>query len=120
MKEIAPDVGRVAFVFNPEAGPYVEKFVQSIAPLAPSFGINLKVSPIRDAAEIERAMVAISGEPKGGLIVNPDAFTGANRSLIISLAVRYRLPAIYPYRFWVVDGGLLSYGHNDSEPFRRD
>jgi putative tryptophan/tyrosine transport system substrate-binding protein len=119
MKEIAPEVRRVAFIFNPKAGPYAEKFVQSIEPLAPSFGINLTVSPIQDAAETEHAAVAVSGEPKGGLIVNPDGFTGANRGLIVSLAARYRLPAIYPYRFYAADGGLLSYGHDNSEPFRR-
>ncbi len=68
--------------------------------------MELIVSPTRDAAEIERALVAVSGEPKGGLIVEPDAFTTANRSLIISLAARHRLPAIYPLpvlrgRWWV-------------------
>jgi len=119
MKEIAPEVRRVAFIFNPEAGPYAEKFVQSIAPLAPSFGISLTLSPIHNAAEVEHAAVAVSGEPKGGLIVNPDGFTATNRGLIVSLAARYRLPAVYPYRFFAVDGGLLSYGHDNNEPFRR-
>jgi putative tryptophan/tyrosine transport system substrate-binding protein len=119
MKEIAPEVSRVAFIFNPDAGPYAEKFVQTIVPVAPSLGVNLIASPTRDPAEIDRAITAVAGEPKGGLIVNPDAFTGANRSLIISLAARYRLPAVYPYRYWVVDGGLISYGHDANEPWRR-
>jgi putative tryptophan/tyrosine transport system substrate-binding protein len=119
MKEIAPEVSRVAFIFNPDAGPYAEKFVQTIVPVAPSFGVNLIASPTRDPAEIDRAITAVAGEPKGGLIVNPDAFTGANRSLIISLAARYRLPAVYPYRYWAVDGGLISYGHDANEPWRR-
>ena len=119
LKEIAPEVGRVAFIFNPDAGPYAEKFVQSILSVAPSFGVNLVVSPTRDPAEIERAITGVTGEPKGGLIVNPDAFTGANRSLIVSLAARYRLPTVYPYRFWVADGGLISYGHDANEPWRR-
>ena len=119
MNEIAPEVSRVAFIFNPDAGPYAEKFVQTIVPVAPSFGVNLIASPTRDPAEIDRAITAVAGEPKGGLIVNPDAFTGANRSLIISLAARYRLPAVYPYRYWVVDGGLISYGHDANEPWRR-
>jgi putative ABC transport system substrate-binding protein len=119
IKEIAPEVRRVAFVFNPQAAPYAERFVQSIAPVAPSFGLDLTVSPTRDLAEIERAIVAVSGEPKGGLIICPDSFTAANRGLIISLAARYRLPAVYPYRFDAVDGGLLSYGHDNNEPFQR-
>ena len=96
IKEIAPELRRIAFVFNPEATPFAEKFVNSIEGVAPSLGVELIVSPTRDAAEIERALVAVSGEPKGGLIVEPDAFTTANRSLIISLAARHRLPAIYP------------------------
>jgi putative ABC transport system substrate-binding protein len=119
IKEIAPDVRRVAFIFNPQAGAYAEKFLQSIVPVAPSFGIDLAVSPTRDLSEVERAVVAVSGEPKGGLIVSPDSFTAANRDMIISLAARYRLPAVYPYRFYAVDGGLLSYGHDNDEPFQR-
>ncbi len=119
IKEIAPAVQRVSFIFNPQAGPYAEKFVQSIEPVAPSFGVRLLVSPIRDAAEIDRVMAAVSGEPKGGVIVSPDAFTIANRGLITSLAARYRLPAVYAYRSFAVDGGLLSYGHDLNEPWRR-
>jgi putative ABC transport system substrate-binding protein len=97
IKEIAPGLRRVAFIFDPEAAPFAEKFVNSIERAAPSFGVDLIVSPTRDAAEIDRALTAVSGEPKGGLIVEPDAFTTANRGVIISLAERYRLPAIYPY-----------------------
>jgi putative ABC transport system substrate-binding protein len=119
VKDIAPDLGRVAFIFNPQAGPYAQKFVQSIAPVAPSFGVRVIASPTRDAAEVDRAMVGVLGEPKGGLIVNPDAFTLANRTRITSLAARYRLPAVYPYRAFAIDGGLLSYGHDRNEPWRR-
>jgi putative ABC transport system substrate-binding protein len=82
-------------------------------------GVRLTVTPIRDAAEIDRALVAASGEPKGGLIVSPDAFTNANRGLIISLAARYRLPAIYAIRLCADDGGLLSYGPEFYETWRR-
>ena len=119
IKEIAPELGRIAFIFNPEAAPYADKIVQSIEPLAHALGVRLMVTPTRDAHEIDRALVAVSGEPKGGLIVSPDAFTVANRGLIISLAARYRLPAIYAYRFLAIDGGLLSYGHDAKEPWRR-
>jgi putative tryptophan/tyrosine transport system substrate-binding protein len=119
IKEVAPDLGRIAFIFNPEAGPFAQKFVQTIAPIVPSFGLNLMVSPIRDASEIDRILAGLSGEPKAGLIINPDAFTTAHRGLIISLAARYRLPAIYAYRYLAVEGGLLSYGHDINEPWRR-
>ena len=119
IKEIAPELGHIGFIFNPEAGPFAEKFVQSIEPLAHSLGVRLMVTPTRDALEVDRAFVAVSGEPKGGLIVSPDAFTTANRGLIISLAARYGLPAIYAYRYFAIDGGLLSYGHDVKEPWRR-
>ena len=119
IKEIVPELGHIALIFHPEAGPFAEKFVQSIEPLAHSLGVKLTVTPTRDAREIDRSLVAASGEPKGGLIVSPDAFTVANRGLIISLAARYRLPAIYAYRFLAIDGGLLSYGHDAKEPWRR-
>jgi len=118
IKEIAPELGRIAFIFHPEAGPYAEKFVQSIEPLAHSLDVRLMVTPTRDAGEIDRALVAVSGEPNAGLIVSPDAFTVANRGLIISLAARYRLPAIYPFRIFAAEGGLLSYGHDVDDPWR--
>jgi putative tryptophan/tyrosine transport system substrate-binding protein len=78
IKEIAPKLRRVAFIFNPEAAPFAEKFVKGIERAAPSLGVDLIVSPTRDAAEIDRALVAVSGD--GGLIVEPDAFTSANRA----------------------------------------
>jgi putative tryptophan/tyrosine transport system substrate-binding protein len=120
MKEITPDVRRIVFMFNPEAGlPYAEKFAQSIAAAAPARGVELVVSPIRDAAEIERAIVGAASEMNSGVIVNPDAFTVANRGPIISLMARYRLPAIYAYKYYAVDGGLLAYGHTYDDLFRR-
>jgi putative ABC transport system substrate-binding protein len=119
IKEIVPEVKRIAFIFNPAGGSYGEKFVQAIAPIASSSGIDLVVSPTRDVAEIDHAFIAVSGEPKGGVIVSPDPFNTSNRGLIISLAARYRLPAIYPYRYFAADGGLLSYGLDSNEPWRR-
>ena len=119
IKEIAPELRHIAFIFNPVAGPYAEKFVQSIAPIASSSGIDLTISPTRDAAEVEQALLAISGKQNGGLVVSPDAFTLANRRLIVSLAARYHLPAIYAYRYFVADGGLMSYGHDVYESWRR-
>ena len=70
IKEIVPELGHIALIFNPEAGPFAEKFVQSIEPLAHSLGVKLTVTPTRDAREIDRALAAASGEPKGGLIVD--------------------------------------------------
>jgi putative ABC transport system substrate-binding protein len=100
IKAIAPDVRRVAFIFNPEAGlPYAEKFAQSMKARASALGVEVLVSPVRNAADVDRAIAEVGSEPNGGLIVNPDAFTGSSRGLLISLAARYRLPAIYAYRY---------------------
>jgi len=119
-KLIAPDIGRIAFIFNPEAGlPYAGKIAQSIAGAAPARGVELMVVPVRDQAEVDRAIAEVGSQTNGALIVNPDAFTISNRGLIISLAARYRLPAVYAYRFYVLDGGLLSYGHETNDLFRR-
>jgi putative ABC transport system substrate-binding protein len=120
IKTVAPDVRRVAFVFNPEAGlPYAEKFVPSMAEAASVRGVELIVRPVHDAAEVEQAFGQLGINSNSGVIINPDAFTTANRALIIPLAARYRMPAIYAYRFYVTAGGLLSYGHETSDLFRR-
>lgn len=120
IKTVAPDVRRVAFIFNPEAGlPYADKFIQSIKATAPTYDAEPLVSPVRNTTEIERAIGQVGSGANGALIVNPDAFTSSNRGLIISLAARYKLPAIYAYRYYVRDGGLMSYGHEIEDLFRQ-
>jgi putative ABC transport system substrate-binding protein len=98
LKEITPNVVRIAIIFNADAAPYAKNFVSTIVAVAPSFGVELIVTPVRDAADIERAIAGVAGGSNGGLIVIPDAFTISNRGVIISLTARYRLPAIYAYR----------------------
>jgi putative ABC transport system substrate-binding protein len=90
--------------------------MQAVAPL-----LKVEVSPInlRDAGEIERAVVAFTRQPNGGLIVTGSASVEFHRGLIIALASRYRLPAVYPYRFFATDGGLMSYGVDAHDQFRR-
>jgi putative ABC transport system substrate-binding protein len=119
IKMVAPEVRRVAFMFNPQAGLHGEKFIPSMAEAAPARGVELIVTRVRDAAEVEQVFAQLGSNSNSGLIVNPDAFTAANRALIISLAARYRLPAIYAYRYYAIAGGLLSYGHETNELFRR-
>jgi putative ABC transport system substrate-binding protein len=119
-KLIAPGVKRVAFIFNPEAGlPHADKFVQSIAGAAPAREVELIVIPVRDSAEIDHVIARVGSDSNSALIVNPDAFTVVNRRLIISLAARHGLPAIYAYRVFTVDGGLLSYGHDTNDSYLR-
>jgi len=82
--------------------------------------LKVEVSPVgvRDAEEIERGIIAFARGSNRGLIVTPSGLATVQRELIITLAARYRLPAVYPARYWVTDGGLLSYGPDAIDPFR--
>jgi putative ABC transport system substrate-binding protein len=86
---------------------------------AQSFGVEGSAAAVQDTSEIEAVVSALAREPNGGLIVMPDSFTLAHRVEITSLAARYRLPAVYPYRFFTDVGGLLSYGDDWTDNFRR-
>jgi putative tryptophan/tyrosine transport system substrate-binding protein len=119
LKEVAPAVTRVAVVFNPDTAPYAEAFLRPIEAAARTFAVAAIAAPAADAAAIEAAVTAFARTPSGGLIVLPDVSTVNHRDLIIALAARHRLPAIYPYRFYAVSGGLLSYGSDISDVFRR-
>jgi putative ABC transport system substrate-binding protein len=116
--EIAPRAGRVGFVFNPDAAPNVG-FFHAAEAAAPSLGIKLAALAVRDASDVEQAVAAFASEPDGGLIVAPHAVTLGSRKLIIELAARYRLPAIYSDRYFAESGGLVSFGNNTADLFRR-
>jgi ABC-type uncharacterized transport system substrate-binding protein len=117
LKEIAPAVTRVGFLFNPDTAPYAEAFLQLAEPAARSIGLKLVPAQVRYDAEFERAIAALGSEPGSGLIVLPEATTNARSALIIELAARHRLPAIHAYRFQVVGGGLMSYGVDLADSF---
>jgi ABC-type uncharacterized transport system substrate-binding protein len=117
-KEIAPRAGRVGFVFNPDAAPNVG-FFHAAEAAAPSLGIKLAALAVRDASDVEQAIAAFAAEPDGGLIVAPHAVTLGNRKLLIELAARYRLPAVYSDRYFAESGGLASFGNNTADLFRR-
>src|SRR5262245_31438317 len=118
LKEIAPRTERVGFVFNPDAAPNVG-FFHAAEAAAPSLGIKLAAVAVRDASDIEQDVTAFASEPDGGLVVAPHAVTLGNRKLIIELAARYRLPAIYSDRYFAESGGLASFGNNSADLFRR-
>ena len=118
LKEIAPRVNRVAFLFNPATATYSEIYLNPFKAAARSFAVETIAAPVRDTSELESIVAAQAREPNGGLIVMPDAFTAAHRVEIISLAARYRLPAVYPYRFFTELGGLLSYGNDVTDNYR--
>jgi putative ABC transport system substrate-binding protein len=91
----------------------------SIQSVAPSLGVELRPIDTRDAGEIERAVVAFAREPNGGLIAASGAGVIKHRELIVALAARHRLPAVYAYRSHVMSGGLISYGSDQIDHFRR-
>jgi len=119
LKEIDPRIERVASVFNPQTAPYAQMFLRTIEATQRSFTITTATMPVHDGPELERAIADFASTPNGGLIVLLDSFTINNRSSIISLAMKYRLPAIYPLKLFVTAGGLVSYGADDIDVFRR-
>jgi putative tryptophan/tyrosine transport system substrate-binding protein len=119
LKEIAPRVTRVAMLFNPASATYAEYWLNPFKAAAPSFAVEAIAAPVRDRSELETVIAAQAREPNGSLIAMPDSFTDAHRVEITSLAARYRLPAAYPFRFFAEVGGLLSYGVDRTDNFRR-
>jgi putative ABC transport system substrate-binding protein len=105
LKEIAPLVTRVAFIINQPSSPYGGLFYGSIQLANAKFSAQTMFVPVQQPAEFEQVMARLGGEPGGGLIIDPDAFTSIHRKLIVELAARYRLPTIYPRRFFATDGG---------------
>jgi ABC-type uncharacterized transport system substrate-binding protein len=119
LKEIAPETARVAVIFNPDTAPYYKLYMSAIEVAAASFAMKAFEAPAHNRAEIEAAISALAREPTGGVIAMSDSFTVVHRDLIIALAARYRLPAAYGFRFFVADGGLVSYGVDLSDMQRR-
>jgi putative tryptophan/tyrosine transport system substrate-binding protein len=119
LKEIAPRVNRVALLFNPATAPFAEIFVKPFKAAAESFAVEAMAAPVHDTSELEATVAAQTRAPNGGLIVMPDSFLNARAVEITSLAARYRLPVVYPYRFYADHGGLLSYGVDLLDNYRR-
>jgi putative ABC transport system substrate-binding protein len=108
LKEIAPHLDQVALIANPKTMPY-NYFVNSAEAVARSLAIDLVPSPVESAAEIEQVIAGFAGKPNGGLLILPSGTTSLHRDLVVALASRHRLPAVYPFRFYVAAGGLMSY-----------
>jgi ABC-type uncharacterized transport system substrate-binding protein len=120
LKEIAPGIKRVAFIFDPKLAPGRGSYYTSlIEASAASFAVAPTVAQVHSAVEIERAIGEFVGEPNGGLVVLPDATTVVHRRLIVALAAQHRVPAIYAYRDVVADGGLIAYGVDVVDEFRQ-
>jgi putative ABC transport system substrate-binding protein len=119
LKEIAPHVNRVAFLFNPATAPYAENYLNSFKVAAQSFAVEAIAAPVRDAAELQSAIAEWARVPNGGLVVMTDAFLGARSVEITALAAHFHLPAVYPFRFFADAGGLMSYGSDQTDNIRR-
>jgi putative ABC transport system substrate-binding protein len=117
LKQIAPNL-RYAAVLRDPSSPYASAQFGVIQALAPSLSVELVPIDSRSAEEIERAITAFAQKPNGGLVATASAI-GLNRKLIIELAARHRLPAIYPFAYYAGDGGLLAYGPNSIDQYRR-
>jgi len=119
LKEIAPHLVQVGVLFDPKTATYAEYYLKPVKSAALHFAVEVVAAPVRDPSELESIIAAQARVPNGGLIVMPDSFTSAHRAEITALAARYRLPAVYPFRFFAELGGLLSYGNDQLDNFRR-
>jgi len=119
LKEIAPNVRRAAVLFNPETSPYYPIFLRELGAVPAMLAVELTAAPVRDEAEIEGVVTALAREPGGGLIGASDPFITARRALIMTLAQRHRLPAVYYFRRFAAEGGLMSYGPEPNDIARR-
>jgi len=118
LKEIAPQVTRAFVLRDPAVAAGIAQLA-AIQSVAPSFGVELRAVDVRDISEMERTLVAVARGPNNGLIVPASAIAMAHRDVIIKLAAQYRLPAVYTDRADVTSGGLVSYGPERVDPFRR-
>ena len=118
-KEIAPRVRRAALLFNPATAPFAEYFLEPFKAAALSAGVEAIKATVQDKSELETVIAAQAREQDGGLIVMPDSFLNVHRADVTALAARHQLPAIYPYRFYAELGGLLSYGNDVLDNYRR-
>ena len=117
LKQVAPSITRVAYLFNPNTAPHL--YARAVETAAPLFSVKPFPAAVHDVEEIEHTIEQISRESDSALLVLPDLFTATNRESIIALAARYRLPAVYPFRYFAADGGLMSYGTEVLETYRQ-
>jgi putative tryptophan/tyrosine transport system substrate-binding protein len=118
LKEIDPRVTRATFIINPKTSSFAH-FAREAETMAQSLAIELALSTIENTGDIGRVIESFASLPNGGLVFPPDATTSAHRDLVVALAARYRLPAVYAWRYFVTAGGLMSYGIEFAEQFRQ-
>ncbi len=119
LTQITPPVGRVAVLYNRANAPYSGLMLHAIEEAARSLAVAVRAAPVNDDAEIEAMMAGLAHEERGGVLVLPDIFTGMHRDAIVGLAARHRLPAVYPQRYLAGREGLMSYGIETTDLYRR-
>jgi putative ABC transport system substrate-binding protein len=119
LKQISPKIARVSIIFDPETAPYYPLYLRSIEQGASSFGVELIAVQIHNEADIEPTLGVLARDPDAGLIVLPDSFNIVHRAKIIELVNQHRLPAIYFFLNFAREGGLVAYGPDEIELFRR-
>jgi putative ABC transport system substrate-binding protein len=119
LKQTAPCVTRVALVFDPRSAPFADLFLRPIEAAAPTFSVTPILAAVRAAADLDRVFDSLAREANGGLMVLPDISMTNHREVIIALAARHRVPAVYPFRSFAASGGLMSYGTDVAEVFWR-
>jgi putative tryptophan/tyrosine transport system substrate-binding protein len=119
LRDMAPHVSKVTLVFNPPTAPFVKDYLNPFRTAAASHGVDAIVGPVNDMSELESLFTTTAREPNSGFIVIPDVFTISHGAEIIGLAARWRLPAIYWSRSFTEIGGLISYGPNIPDEYRR-
>jgi putative ABC transport system substrate-binding protein len=118
LKEIAPRINRVAFSFNPATTPYRDIYLKPFKAAALSLALEATAAPIHDVSDLEAIFAAEARRLNSGVIIMPDGFMNVHRAEVVSLAARYRVPTVYPWRYFTELGGLLSYGNEQRDSFR--
>lgn len=119
LKEIAPRTKRAGVMFNPKTAPYADYYLKPLGVVAPKIGVKTFTTPVSSEADIEKAISTLGSEPGSGLIVMTDSFMTIHRKLLIAQTARHKLPAIHASALVVVDGGLISYGIDNTDLYRR-
>jgi putative ABC transport system substrate-binding protein len=119
LTQVAPPVARVSILYNPATTPYAGLMVRAIEQAAPAFAVATQIAACRDDAEIESMMAALAREERGGLLVLTDIFNIVHRDAIVASATHHRLPVVYFDRSFIAAGGLMSYGIDYTDLFRR-
>ena len=119
LKEIAPAVNHAGFIFNPNTAPNAPLFARSADAASPRMQVRIDAMSVSTKTEIENAIAKVASEPGGGLVFPPDTYTASRSNLIVELATRRSLPAIYSLKYFATDGGLAFYGIDVVEQFRR-